>query len=115
MKRTWHIQKEQGQVTLSRQLPARFDVSAVTVLPNAHPVRLASQIRQDLWRTLQNVRGFSPVIQITKVDMGLEVKAGGRILSAVSPKLAERITQVLEDPDNRTRWVRCAAHKERVQ
>lgn len=112
MARGWHILNEQGQVTLSRQLPARFDVSAVTRLSGGNAVRLAHQIRQDIWRALQNVRGFSPVVQITQDDGGLTVKTGGRVMGAVSPKLAEMLGQVLENKNNRARWLRAAGYRE---
>ena len=111
MARGWHIQTVEGQVTVSRQLPARFDVFASTTLPHGHAVRLATQIRQDLWRALQNVRGFSPVVQITGTNDGLAIKAGGRVEGSVSPKLAITISDVLEHPKNRARWLRCAAYK----
>ena len=113
MARGWHIQKGEGQVTLSRQLPARFDVQAATTLPHANMVRLVSQIRQDLWRALQNLRGFSPVVQITKGSDQLEVIAGGRILGTTSAKTIEQIQAVLEDPQNRARWLRCSQDRRR--
>lgn len=54
----WHITRGVGELTLSRQLPARFDVVASTTLPEGDPLRLAHQIRQDMWRMLKRVRGF---------------------------------------------------------
>ncbi|MFT6022857.1 MAG: hypothetical protein ACI9PY_000968 [Ascidiaceihabitans sp.] len=113
MARGWHIQKDQGQVTLSRQLPARFDVQAATTLPHANMVRLVSQIRQDLWRALQNLRGFSPVVQITKGPDDLTVQAGGRMLGPISAKTIEQIEAVLENPKNRARWLRCSQDRKR--
>ena len=100
--------KSEGQVTLSRQLPARFDVSAETGLGAVNAPRLAHQIRQDMWRALQNVRGFSPVVQITQGEGELHIRAGGRVMGPVSQKLVQTITDVLESPQNRARWMRCA-------
>ena len=108
MKKGWHIHKENGQVTLCRQLPARFDVSAQTRLAGGDAVRLAMQIRQDMWRALQNLRGFSPVVQIAPVDGHLEVRAGGRIMGQAAANVEARILTVLQDPDNRARWLKCA-------
>jgi hypothetical protein len=113
MARGWHIQKDEGQVTLSRQLPARFDVAAVTHLPHGNAVRLANQIRQDLWRALRNVRGFSPVVQIIEGDAQLDVRAGGRVLGNTNVAMIERIEAVLDNPQNRARWLRCAQDRRR--
>lgn len=109
MGKGWHITKDAGQVTVSRQLPARFDVSASTQLPGGDAARLAMQIRQDLWRDLQRLRGFSPVVQITNhADGHLNVQAGGRLMGRVSANLEVEILTVLEDPKNRARWLKCA-------
>ena len=111
MAKGWHITRNEGQVTVSRQLPARFDVAATTQLAGGNAVRLATQIRQDLWRALQNVRGFSPVVQITAVDGQLNVQAGGRVMGKVTSKLEAEIAAVLENPKNRARWLKCAQYQ----
>ncbi len=111
MAKGWHITKGDGQVTVSRQLPARFDVAATTQLEGGNSVRLATQIRQDLWRALQNLRGFSPVVQITTVEGGVHVEAGGQLLGKVAPNIEVRIASVLENPDNRRRWLKCAGYQ----
>ncbi len=99
-------------MTLCRQSPPRFDVAAATELPMADPLRLAHQIRQDVWRALQNVRGFSPVVRIERAAEGTKVTAGGRVSGSVAPVLVERIAEVLASPANRRRWLR---HASRVQ
>lgn len=104
----WHLEKTQSGVTLSRSLPARFDVMAQTDLPMAEGVRMAHQIRQDVWRALRNVRGFSPVVEITRKEGGLHIKAGGRAPKPIARNTVERIVSVLENPQNRARWLRCA-------
>ena len=111
MAKGWHITKVEGQVTVSRQLPARFDVVAHTQLAGGNAVRLAMQIRQDLWRALRNVRGFSPVVQITPIDGHLNVQAGGRVMGKVTSNLKAEIAAVLESPENRTRWLKCAGYQ----
>lgn len=112
---TWHIQREGETVTLSRRLPARFDVVVETSLPQANPVRLAHQIRQDLWRRLQRVRGFSPVVEITRTGETLSVRAGGQVAGRVPGTAVGMITDVLEDQSNRTRWLRHAGQPGKQQ
>ncbi len=107
----WHITRKDGALTLSRRLPARFDVAAETLLPQADPLRLAHQIRQDMWRHLQALRGFYPVVEITAEGQGLAVRAGGQVLGRVPSNAAGRIADVLENPANRTRWLRHAARR----
>ncbi|MEW2913727.1 hypothetical protein [Leisingera sp. JC11] len=95
-------------MTLSRRVSARFDVSAETVLPSGDPLRLAHQIRQDMWRKLQRLRGFAPVVEISAEGQGLRVRAGGQVTGRVPANAAVQITEVLEDPARRARWVRHA-------
>lgn len=108
MTRGFHTLRDAGTLTLARHLPPRFDVQASARLPGGRPGRLAHQIRQDLWRTLRNVRGFSPVVRLEADGAGWCVTAGGRLLGQGAPALAARIADLLEDPQNRARWVRCA-------
>lgn len=108
MSARWHITKEAGIFTLSRHLPARFDVAAQTHLPPARPERLAHQIRQDLWRALSNLRGFSPVVRLEPIETGWAVTAGGRAMGRIGPHVADVIGALLSDPTKRTRWVKHA-------
>jgi hypothetical protein len=107
----WHIIKDAGSVTLCRHLPLRFDIAAKTVLPRAHPLRLAHQIRQDLWRALQKVRGFSPVVRLDPVSAGWAVTAGGRAAGRVAPAVQGAAQAVLDDAHKRLRWVRNAGER----
>ncbi len=104
MKPRWHIKRGAGELVLARQLPVRFDVVASTTLPMGDPLRLAHQIRQDLWRALQRVRGFSPVVRLRLQGEVIRVEAGGRVAQPIAPDLAARISQVLESPVRRARW-----------
>lgn len=108
----WHISRTEDALTLSRQVPARFDIVAETVLPVADPARLARQIRQDIWRALQKVRGFSPVVEIATVDARLVIRAGGQLCGRPAQGLAAQISAVLEDPKNRARWLRFAGRRD---
>ena len=103
MGKNWHITRNETSLTLSRRRHARFDVAVETVLSGGSKTRLAHQIRQDLWRALQNLRGFSPAVQITTIGAGVAVRAGGQIDGAF-PRLQieTRIADVLENPKNRT-------------
>ncbi len=114
MARDWHIIRTDQQLTLCRQLPPRFDVVGETTLPLVRKGRLAQQIRQDLWRALQNLRGFSPVVEVTETTQGLRIRAGGRIDAAPFPKqkLEAQIDRLLASVPHRDRWLKNARIKE---
>ena len=101
----WHTLTEGNTVTLCRQRPPRFDFAVRTVLPHGQPKRLAHQIRQDLWRALQHVRGFSPVVRLEPLSAGWAVSAGGRALGHVAPDTLDRAAAVLDHAGNRARWM----------
>lgn len=105
----WHIERTGSGVgactTLARHMPARFDVSAAAQFPLLSPTRLAHQIRQDMWRALQNLRGFSPVVRIERGADALTVTAGGRVNGAVPSGVAARIEALLANPELRARWI----------
>lgn len=109
----WHIIREGETLTVTRALPVRFDVSAKTVLPDGSRLRLAHQVRQDMWRRLQGLRGFSPVVQVTRVGDTCHVTAGGRIDAKFPKARAEAIlTDMLDDARLRARWSAHAAHRQ---
>lgn len=108
MRGKWHIFREEGSLTVARQVPPRFDVAVSVVLPPAEPLRLAQQIRQDMWRAVQAVRGFSPVVKVEAQGDSLLVTAGGRVAGRVPGNLASEIKAVLEDEAKRSRWLRHA-------
>ena len=95
-------------MTVSRRLPARFDVSADAQFPLACPKRLAQQIRQDMWRVLQNVRGFSPVVRVEQQGDGLLVTAGGQASAPISGSIEYQISELLNDATRRKRWLNWA-------
>lgn len=121
MKRAaWHITRTDACLTLSRRRGATFDVSAQTRFAfEAGPLargRLAQQIRQDLWRELQALRGFCPIIEVHADEAGLVVTAGGELTAKPFPKtkVQTQIEALLADPKKRARWRRGAAVKGRV-
>ena len=96
--------------TLARRLPARFDISREISVPLMSAPRLARQIRQDIWRKLQSIRGFLPVVEITDRGAHLHVRAGGELTCpAPFERSGERIFDVLSNRDNQRRWAAFAA------
>ena len=75
----------------------------------------AHQIRQDMWRKLQGMRGFSPVVEVTATGPGsgqaLRVRAGGQVMGRVPSNAAGLIADVLENPADRARWQRHAVRR----
>lgn len=110
--RRWHILREGATLTLARQLPVRFDVGVVAEFPKMGKLRLAQQVRQDMWRALRGVRGFSPVVHVEEQDHGLRLRAGGRV-EGPAPRagLETIIAGVLACPRNRARWAAFAGRR----
>ncbi len=112
MPTTYTIHRAPNALTLARHAPARFDVAAEATLTGAADLlRLAHQVRQDVWRAVRRLRGFSPVVEVTQAETTLHIRAGGRALPPVSPTANSRIQAVLDDPANRSRWLRHARLK----
>jgi len=98
--------------TLARRLPARFDISREISMPLMSAPRLARQIRQDIWRKLQSIRGFLPVVEITDRGAHLHIRAGGELTCpAPFERSGERIFDVLSNRDNQRRWAAFAASR----
>ncbi len=102
----WHIESEGDRLTLSRRAGARLDFAVQTRLPDGNRLRIAHQIRQDLWRRLQGLRGFSPVVVVERRGGALFVQAGGQVDTRVFAKAwAETAARdVLTCALNRQRW-----------
>ena len=106
----WHILRDGNALTLARRLPVRFDLAARTHLPKGAKLRIAQQVRQDVWRALRDLRGFAPVVRVADCAEGLEVTAGGQVDGRFARAVAEhQIAEVLENPAHRARWTRWAA------
>ena len=105
----YYIGSTECALTLARYAPARFDVAAeVTVTGAADLLRLAHQVRQDMWRAVKRLRGFSPVVEVAQEGDALTIRAGGRALPPVPPTAREAIQAVLDCPKNRRRWLKHA-------
>ena len=100
----WTEQRTAEGYVLARHWPPRFDISASADLPDQRPARLARQVRQDLWRALKTLRGFSPVVEIRFTKRGLTVTAGGRVEGRAPHGIESLIQAVLDDPARRARW-----------
>ncbi|MEP2533474.1 hypothetical protein [Shimia sp.] len=105
----WHIQSEGETLTLARGKRVRLDVAAHTQLPDAGRARIAHQVRQDMWRALQGLKGFSPVVQVRREAGQLHIVAGGEIAGRfVRAKVEDIIQAMLDNPARRARWVNSA-------
>ena len=104
MPNTWLIDQTDTHVLVTRRKPVRWDLLAEAVFPRCQPLRLAHQIRQDMWRDLKKIKGFAPAVEITLGDT-FHVKAGGRVERYVHPMAKERIVDLLNHPENRRRWL----------
>ena len=107
---TW-LHKQHGDTyIMGKRFPVQFDLLAETTLPVCRSKKLALQIRQDMWRLLQNVRGFLPAVQVTSHETGMYVRAGGQLTSLVHVRFAQlKLQDMLDDPIYRQRWINYAA------
>ena len=103
----WHINRDGDTLTVSRTQTARFDLAEVTFLPGDDLIRsrIAHQIRQDMWRKLQRLRGFCPAVRVTTQAGGVAVLAGGAVAGPVTDRARTAIADLLSDPALRARWV----------
>ncbi|MBT0956016.1 hypothetical protein IV417_01335 [Alphaproteobacteria bacterium KMM 3653] len=107
--RSWHVERAGARLILSRRRPARFDLSAQMRVPLAGRLRLAHQVRQDVWRAMRGLRGFTPVVEVTRFADHMILRAGGQMGPApVTPALQARLERVLACPQRQARWIRCA-------
>lgn len=110
----WHLLRDGSVLVLSRRLPARFDLSASTVLHVAGKAvgraRLAHQLRQDVWRCLRDLRGFWPVVRVERREDALHLTVGGALEGGAVPvtQAEEQLADLLADPAHRERWLRYA-------
>ncbi|MCG7573678.1 hypothetical protein MHM39_08860 [Phaeobacter sp. CNT1-3] len=102
---TWHIQREGDTLTVARRMPVRLDVAAEASFPACNRLVLAQQIRQDLWRRLQRLRGFAPVVQVVREADGLRVTAGGQLDAAAPEHTSAYVADMLNAPHLRQRWI----------
>ena len=114
----WRIDDlEDGLLLRARNHQPVWDVAADHTLPGVFPrkalIRLAHQIRQDIWRACRTTRGFVPLVQVSTDGHRTVMRAGGTLKtrSGHGAYLADRIAHVLDSAENRARWV---AHARRA-
>lgn len=101
----WQIEDIDGGLRMARGGRWRMDICVRTRLPEAPMARLARAVRQDLWRTLRRLRGFSPVIEVQRAGASLDLRAGGMVDGRVPPGAEALVRDLLEDSPRRARWV----------
>lgn len=101
------ITRSADRLVLARPAATRMDVAAQAMFPPLRPVALAHEIRKDLWRSLQRLRGFSPVVIVQNEAEGLRVTAGGRVEAAHWPRenTLTAVETLLSNPAKRARWI----------
>ncbi len=110
MPNTWIIEATDETVLVTRRKPVRWDVEARAEFPACHPLRLAHQIRQDMWRRLRKLKGFCPAVEIT-LGEPFVVRAGGRVQRHVPPRTSAKIAALLNDQRHRARWLAYARYR----
>ena len=110
-RRGWYVRDDGTSYRIARRLPAVWDVSATTRLPDLGRRRLAHAVRQDLWRMLQRLRGFAPMVCVTRDAEGTVVRAGGQVAGRVPATTHDRIAALLRDPGTRAAWTAAARHR----
>ncbi len=122
---TWVLTHDETVTLLhAKGAPARWDlqVTASWSLPDLavrraqFRARMCHQIRQDIWRKLKDLRGFSPMVAVDLSDQPgraqlLTVQAGGSIpvQAHLSPRHREQVESLLNEQDRQNRWMRHAA------
>lgn len=100
-------------------MPDRWDVAVERRWPTG-PVsrrRYARQVRQDIWRAAQAVRGFVPRVVVATDPTHIHITGGGVMAAGrkghcLPPGLHDRIADILDNPMNRRRWAAHARAKE---
>ncbi|WP_245749119.1 hypothetical protein [Jannaschia pohangensis] len=99
-------------LTIARRVPVVWDLSGRVRLPDMGRRRLAHAVRQDLWRALQRLRGFAPVVAVTRDGQGVTLRAGGAVSGAVPGAARARLDDMLSDPVRHAAWLRAARHRQ---
>lgn len=114
-RRNWHILSDGDALVLARRVPVRMDFAASVDFPACNRLLLAQQIRQDLWRRLQRLKGFSPIVRISRDGDRLQVTAGGQVDGAIPAGLSDQVAEILSTPALRQRWIAHAARTRKGQ
>lgn len=114
-RKDWHMTVDGDALIVARRLPVRFDFAVTSVISGGAGLRrgrVARQVRQDMWRALQSLRGFQPAVSVRAVGDDLEVTAGGGVAGGFPKAHCEAtVADLLSDPVRRARWVRYAGER----
>lgn len=97
-----------------RGIASDWTFEVTRTLPGTYPrygrTKLVHQIRQDIWRTCRNVRGFLPLVQVSTNGDETVICAGGSLMtrSGRVDVLSSRVARVLDCENNIARWKRYA-------
>jgi hypothetical protein len=100
--------------------PQRLGAAAVCARAVAAPqgagrgwaLRLATAVRQDLWRALQGRRGMAPVVSVRLTAAGgAEIHAAAAFMDSATaaPGTVDAVARLLQDDRRMTRWLDWAA------
>lgn len=107
----WHMRYDGDVLILSRRPGLRASgpgIWAETRLPlGLRASTLAHEVRKDVWRALQSLRGFLPVVEIQpcQEEPGLSVRAGGVVTPSPPAAMHDRLRNLLSDRKTRARWI----------
>ena len=105
----WFHKQLGDSYLIAKRFPFSFDLLAETNFPVCRPKILALQIRQDMWRLLQNLRGFLPAVEVRASNFSMHVRAGGQLTCSIHVVSAQiKLQDMLENPVYRQRWINFA-------
>ena len=103
-----NTQTDAGILHARAGLADRWDIAVSRDLPSTSAIsrsRYAAQVRQDIWRALQDIRGFVPRVLVQTGPESIQITGGGtQVTGRTTPGMAARIAHILDNPDNRRRW-----------
>ena len=82
---------------LARCFPLSFALLAETNFAVCRPKILALQLRQDIWRLLQNLRWFLPALEVRVSVFCMQVRAGGQLTCSFQVQSAQKKMQNMLD------------------
>jgi hypothetical protein len=108
----WIISEQAGRLRIARQPNLRWDLKVRATFPICRRRRLGQQILQDMWRNLQDVRGFCPAVELWRDADLVVADIGGDVQGRFARGWTEgRITDLVNDARLRARWERFARIK----
>ena len=111
----WAMQKISGVFLICHCIPVRFDFSVEEHFLFLCFRLLASQIRQEMWKIMQNLRRFLPIIEIKKGTDDLSFLERGQLNCPVHLGTVEvHLRELLHYPKMPTRSLQFSTIKAEV-